>query len=266
MKNHQLRIKPFCSKNISLIFSFIVVFIFGISNSITAQKIEGIKEVIQEFFIGETVYCQKKNEVQLTSKPAYWKKAGLTIASVPLQFEYGITDRLQIEMNFPYYFIHPKNEKAVKGAGNMEAGFLYNILKGNRLFALSLGFEVGLPVSKKEKAIDEAEIEWAPFLIAAWQIGKTQIHASFAAELTNTESALKYNLAAVVPFEDWCATLELNAKKGDSKIVYLTPGLIWKGLDDFEFALGISKNIGKNNPVAGLILMITYEFSLKKKD
>lgn len=252
-------------KKTSLVLYFTGIFIFGIADPVRAQQEEGIEELLQEFFIGETVYAQEKHEVQFTSMPAFWNKDGFGITSIPLQFEYGFTDRFQIELNLPYYFLHPKTGQTVSGTGNMEVGFLYSILNANKPFALSLALDVALPTANKEKDIDEAEVEWEPSLIIAKQVGRGQVHASLGAEITKSESAMNYKLGTVFPFGVWRATLELNGKTNDDKPIYLTPGLIWKGLDDFEFGVGFSKNI-TGAVEWGTILMATYEFSLTRKD
>jgi hypothetical protein len=255
------------TKKITLVFYFTGIFIFCASKPAGAQKISEIEESLQEFFMGETVYAQEKNEVQFTLKPAYWKKDDMEMLSIPLQFEYGFTDRFQIEVQLPYYFLRPQPGQAVNGMGNAEVGFLYNILKGNKPFAFSVAMEVGLPTAQKEKGIDEKEVEWEPSLIIARQIGRAQVHASIAAEITKSESTFyNYNLATVFPFGDWRATLEVNGKINDEKIFYLTPGLIWKGLDDFEFGVGVSKSINKNYTASGVFFMVTHEFSLTKRN
>jgi hypothetical protein len=254
---------PFIKK-IPLGVCFAGMLTFGMTNPVRAQE-EGIEEMLQEFFISETVYAQEKNEVQFTSKPAYWKKEGFGITSIPLQLEYGFTDRFQVELNLPYYFLHPKTVQNVRGTGNMEVGLLYNILKGNKPFALSLALDVGLPTANKEKEIDEAEAEWEPSLIIAKQVGRGQVHVSLGAEITKTESEMNYKLGTVFPFGAWRATLELNGTINNSKTIYLTPGFIWKGLDDFEFGLGFSKSI-TGTMERGTILMATYEFSLTRKN
>lgn len=254
---------PFLEK-IPLVVYLIGIFILGIPGPVNAQKDEGIEELLQEFFLGETVYAQEKNEIQFTSKPAYWKKDGDGVTSIPLQIEYGFTDRYQIEINLPYHFLYPTTGQTVSGTGNMEVGFLYNILKANRPFALSLALDVELPTAKKEKDRGEAEVEWEPSVIIAKQIGRGQVHVSLGAEIAKNESSMNYKLGTVFPFGDWRATLELNGETSEGKPVFFTPGLIWKGLDDFEFGLGFSKSMNGTTEW-GSILMVTYEISLTKK-
>jgi hypothetical protein len=250
---------------------FVVIFltgvsILGISKHATSQKNYGMEELLQEFFIAKPVYAQHRHEVQLTVKPNYWRPQGSEITSIPLQVEYGFTDKFQVELELPYDFNHSISGERLRGIGKAELGFLYNILKGNNPFALSLAMDIGLPTERREKGVEKRTVTWGPSLIAAKQIGTAQVHVSVGAELCCGQSALNYNLASVLPFGVWRATLELNGESDDENLLYLTPGLIWKGLDDFEFGLGIPKSLNKNSSSWGMILMITHEFSLTRQD
>jgi len=246
-------------KTASLIVCLTCLFILFIPRSANSQKGGEIEESLQEFFIGETVYAQKKHETQLTSKPSFWKKEGLQIISIPIQVEYGFTDRFQVELSLPYHFLFPKVGQNVNGIGNTEAGFLYALLKDKKL-ALSVALNVGLPTANKTKNIDDPEVEWEPSLIVARQIGRAQLHAALSASLTKNESEFNYNLSTVVPFGDWRATLELNGKINEGKMIYLTPGLLWKGLEDFEIGLGASGSILEKTGGWGIVVMATFEF------
>ena len=231
-----------------------------------SQKVESLEELVQELFIAQTVYAQHKNEVQFTIKPAFWKIQGSRIMNIPLQLEYGFTDRLQVELGFPFGLSHSAIGESSSVMGNTEVGFLYNFLKGNKPFALSLAMEFGLPTEKRVKDIENAGVTCGPSLIVATQIGRSQVHISFGAEISRSVSSFNYNLAGVYPLQDWLATLELNGEIDDQKIIYITPGLVWKGLDDFEFGVGIPKSITNNSVSMGVIVMITHEFSLTRRD
>lgn len=60
------------------------------------QEKQDTEETLQEFFLNETVFVQNKNEFQVTTKPAYWNQKDRQEINLPFQFEYGITNRLQI--------------------------------------------------------------------------------------------------------------------------------------------------------------------------
>lgn len=251
-------------KKIQLACCITVVLLFGLMKPATAQKTEELKELLQVFFSGETVYPQAKNEVQLTTLPAFWKTKNTRTTTATSEIEYGVSKRFTVEVELPYSFIHQAGNQSVHGAGNMEIGLLYNIVNSNKSFALSAAMDIELPAKKEQKGIAEPELEWEPYLVAAKQFGRMQVHAAVAAEITKNETAFNYKLSTVFPFGDWRATLELNGKFNNEKIIYLTPGLVWKGLNDFEFGLGFSRTITGNAGERGFIFMITHEFSLSK--
>ncbi len=194
--------------NFAYFKKYVLVFLAGsyslcISKTATSQMMSGIEEQLQEFFIAQPVYPQHKNEIQFTTKPTYWKIQGAEITNFPFQVEYGLTNRLQIELELPYGSSHAITGERLRGMGNAEIGFLFNILKGTNPFAMSLAMEVGLPTEKRIKGFERRKVAWEPSLIVANQIGRAQVHASFGAELVRGESAFNYNLASVYPFGAW---------------------------------------------------------------
>ena len=259
--------KQILLKLLLLITFLCSILIYSRPGAVQAQKIEPLNQLVQEFFIAETVYPQEKKELQFTLRPVYWNNEQTETVRIPLQIEYGFTNRFQVELSLPYNFNYPKYQQNNKGIGNTEVSFLYNLLGGNKPFALSLSFGVGLPTANKEKLTDEDgdEFEWEPAIIIAKQIGSAQIHAGLAGELINGKSALNYNIAAVLPVANWRCMLELNGTNNDRKMFYLTPGLVWKGLEDFELGAGFSKSITNNTDGWSVILMLTYELNLIKR-
>jgi hypothetical protein len=266
MKNQLQQISTTFFKRFVLAFFFTGIYILSFSNSVMSQRINSSDELLQEFFIGQTVYAQHRNEIQFTIAPVYWKKQVSEVASFPLQLEYGLSERFQFGLELPYSFGNSKNSQRAMGIGNAEIGFLYTFFKDNKSIVVSLAMGLGLPTEKREKGVERAKVQLGPSLIVARQIGKAQVHTSFGVEFSRGESAFNYNLATVYPFADWRATIEVNSEIDDHKIIFLTPGLIWKGIEDFEFGLGISKSVNKNSASCGVILMITHEFSFIRGD
>jgi Putative MetA-pathway of phenol degradation len=248
-------------KHVSFLFLAHVLILTN-SGITSAQNTGQLSESIQEFFKGETVYAQNKNEIQITTKPSYWKKADIDLIDIPLQIEYGFTDRLQIELCLPYDYIRFKGDEKTNGLGNVEIGLLYNLLNRNKPFALSLALGMGLPTAQKAKNPEEVQTEWEPSLIIARQAGKAQFHASLGAEITETEFTFNYHFGAIMALGDWRTTLELSEKKDNEGQLYITPGIIWKRVEDFEFGVGISKSITGQPRQLGFMVMITHEFSL----
>ena len=228
-----------------------------------AQITDVLPQLLQEFFISETVFAQEKKELQATVRPAYWKNKQFSSVQIPLLLEYGFTNRLQVEVTVPFQLHSSGEEQQKYERTNFEAGVLYNILKSNKPFALSAGLEIDWSNAKSQKDNGELEdgIGWEPFLTLARQFGRTQVHANLVAEIRDKETEFTYAFATATSFGKWLATVEINATFQNNKTTSVIPGVIWKGMDDAEFGLGISKS--KNE--WGILLMATYEFSLGKK-
>jgi hypothetical protein len=141
-----------------LVCSFCLIFLN--IKPVGAQKNALIQELLQEFFIGETVYAQQKEEIQITFCPAFWKSNSLQTINIPLQFEYGLTDRLQFETRIPYNFYSPTSSLRNNGIGGAEIGFLYNVINNSKPFGLSLSLGCVLPIQQNTKGFEETAAEW----------------------------------------------------------------------------------------------------------
>lgn len=111
-----------------------------------------------------------------------------------------------------------------------------------------------------EKNNEEAEAAWQPSVHIAKKMGKVEMHSGLAAEITGSGSTYLYSLATVFSVGNWRPTFELNGDINREKEIHLTPGVLWKGFDDFELGLGISKSIRKEAHSWGIVFMITHEF------
>ena len=237
------------------------VFVMGNTIASYGQKPANlIPELLQEFFMNEPVFAQQKNEFQVTVKPA-WRKTSSSPSSLhlPVLAEFGITDRLQVELSVPIQFNRRASQQQVHEKDHPEAGLLYSILKGNAPFALSAGLELAWSTAKQQKETGNPGngLAWEPVLILARQFGTIQIHTHLSAEIKNRETEFMYGIAAATRLGNWLPTMEINGEGQAISTISVTPGVIWKGVDDFEFGLGLTKG---NSFWVGT-LMITYEFS-----
>ena len=225
-----------------------------------AQKSGAIPELLQEFFLSETVFPQQKNELQLTARPTFWKNKNLSYLQIPVWLEYGFTNRFQVELTVPVRIMFPRGQKPVADTRTLEAGLLYNIVNRNKPFALSAGLDIEWATAKDEEEIGEVKsrIAWEPIIIIARQFGRTQVHANLGAELIGNEAEFPYGLATATSLGHWIITMEITGEMHDNKTIFLSPGLIWKGIDDFELGAGVSKG----RSIWGLTLMATYELPL----
>ncbi len=254
--------KTFSTKAVLPLFMCCIINFLSYSVSRAQVKLE-MDEYLQEFFLAETVFSQEKNEVQFTLKPLFTKSRYRQL-SIPFSVEYGITDRLQLELEVPYIISTFSKQETIRGFGNSEVGILYNIIKANRPFSLSAG--LGIPLKTSSRIIRPyiSETSWEAFVVAARQFGHIQIHTNLQSEFSEGEIVLNYGVASVFNFGRFSATFEITSEKEEERIFNFTPGLIWSKPNGFEFGLAVSKSLNSSYNDWGVVAMMTYEFSLNR--
>ncbi|HMF70327.1 MAG TPA: hypothetical protein VK616_02570, partial [Flavitalea sp.] len=186
---------------------------------------------------------------------------------IPLAVEYGLTDRLQIEVEVPYLISSLTERHRIRGMGNVEVGLMYNILKSYRPFSLSVGMNKTLQTAGKHIRAYDNEASWEAYTVVARQLGIGQIHGNFRTELADGQLKLNYGMASVFNFGRCNATFEVTTDKEEERIFFFTPGLIWKQPNGLEFGMALSTSVDKYSDNWSLAAMLIYEFSIfSKKD
>lgn len=248
--------------------------------------------LIQSFFLTETVYPQAQGETQITLVPSYFSNNGdgddLLLG---LSVEYGITDRFAVGAGWiPYRKIYFDQASDQSGPGDLELGVKYAFDKNEDLqLQIAIGLGVTLPTGDEDKGLSEGNRVYEPFIVLSKDFGDdTNIHFNLAygfVEVVNRPheiglaekeeimdggkdgaNGLALNLGLVTKLSPhWRGTLELNLETneiddGEETESFFTPGLVWKGLDDFEFGLGVPIGLTDESPDWGLIAKASYEF------
>ncbi len=221
------------------------------------EKDEEEDELIQDFFVAETVYAQPKGGTQITLMSRY--DEGTAEWQSPLILEYGITSRFQVGVELPYVSRRMGEGGRTSGLGDIEAGVLYALSSNLDTLAVSAGLEVGLPTGSEERELGEGKTTWEPFVTFGRKLGRGQTHFGFRVG-TGDETDLGYNLAYVLPAGRLRWTLELTGDASKEPTVALTPGLIWKAPRGAEWGLGISRGLNSKTPHWSGIAQYTIEF------
>jgi len=238
-----------------------VIIVLCCSKPTKAQSKLEMDEYLQEFFTGETVFSQDRNEIQFTLKPSFTKSEQSQLC-IPFSVEYGITDRLQIEVEVPYLISSLTERQRIKGMGNAEVGLMYNILKSYRPFSLSVGINKNLKTAGKDIGAYDEEASWEAYTVVARQLGSGQIHGNLRTELADGQINFNYGVGCVVNFGRFDGTFEVTTNKEEERIFYFTPGLIWKQPNGLEFGMALSKSVDKYSDGWSLVAMMIYEFSI----
>ena len=211
-----------------------------------------LQEYVEEFFLSEAVRNQDRGELQLTFGVDSRQEIG---TSTSLKTEYGLTRRLQLTVELPYGVTEEESSEGASRWSTASLGFQYQIIRSDSPFALSVGMALGVPVRSA------GEVEYQPMILAAKAFRKSQLHASFAADIAEEESSFQYNLATVYPIQrHWFPTLEFNGRYlHDKNAFYLTPGIYRHFEHRFECGVGVPLGLGGTAGAVGVVGKLSWE-------
>ena len=123
--------------------------------------------------------------------------------ALPLAFEYGITDRLQILVE-PVLFssIRPDGGDSTTGIGDTEATVMYKIADESTFMpALAIATEVTFATASNNR-IGSGKTDYTPFIIASKRMDRWDLHANFGYSIigepngVSAENTFNYAVAA----------------------------------------------------------------------
>lgn len=218
---------------------------------------DAIPEYIQEFFLSEAVRSQDRGELQVTAGVLVSKNhhSAADGTSAGLDFEYGLTDRLQLAVEVPYGIRSTATSETPGDWSTLDTGLLYQFIRTSHPFALSAGIGAGLPLNS------QAGASFVPEVVMAKVLGVVQVHASFEPEISKDNTSLAYNVAAVRPWPHHLyPTLEFNGRRNDAiNSFYITPGLYRRLPHRLEFGAGVPIGAGSHSSPIGAAFKMTWE-------
>jgi hypothetical protein len=228
------------------------------------------RALIEEFLTAEPSYVQLRGETEFSSAFDYRKPRGDW--SVPILVEYGITDRIEAEVEARYLSV-PGDGSRNRGPGDVELGLHYALRPDVDKVAVTLGADVGLPTGDEARGLGSGQAGVEFFAIAGLKRGRAELHVTGMLEI-GEEAEPELNAAAVYPHGDLRFTLEANVLSGASKYgeepdeergnenlwVVLTPGLFHRPSPEIEYGIGVPIGLTRTAPEWGIIGRMTIEF------
>jgi hypothetical protein len=228
----------------------------------------GVEEIIQELFIGQTVYSQEQLELQLTSGLSFARSEANDTFELPLALEFGLTDRLQIELEgFGAFILAPAQQRS--GIGNPSLGLLYNIVNsGEKGFALSTSVEGTLPALTDGVGEDAFSSELS--LIGYQEISSLAINLQLSVEVAREqkENTLGATLSVGVfgALGHFRPTAELSASlDAEQRSLTVAPGLLYR-MGELEFGVGAPIDIIGGDLAIVSLLVWEHGFAEGQKD
>jgi hypothetical protein len=253
-------------------------------------EVEEREQPVQEVFQTGLVYPQERGEVQLSYTSRFSKGKHHSALETLLNFEYGITDHWQIEVEWNAMTRRTETgELATRGRGDLGIGTQYSFMNMRRSnFHSAIGFEVTFPTGNVEKELGEGFIEYEPYVIVARDFPKlnnmqifSQVGVGFVQrvhrrvgedEEAPAAHEFNFNAGMFMPFRHMVFTGEFNLSTnrwnhgGQEREMYLTPGVVWRLPRAWELGFGVPVGLTRDSDKAGAILRVVYEFGTRRGD
>jgi hypothetical protein len=260
---------------------------FFLSHGWADEEASLLKEVTQT----ETVFLREKGEIQITTSLDFSIGEKEDLLAFPFAIEYGLSDVWEAELEWDtFLFKDPDHEFSTHGIGDLRMGTKYSFLNiGGSNFHIAPGFEIDFPLASVNKDLSDGFMRYEPSLVLAldfpnWNFLQffTEIGVGLldrvkepddeedrepkAHELTwDTGFILPLHEEALITFEFNWETNEWNNNGTDSEM-YITPGLDWEFLDDWEFNVEIQIGVNHDADDYKINATLTYEFDLFEED
>jgi hypothetical protein len=236
------------------------------ANDAAAKEPDAVEDVIEQLFLGETVYPQERFELQ-ASTGIEWKRAGRHVDfAIPVELEFGVTDRFQLAVEAPVLFVR-RDAGVIAGVGSVEASAFYNVISRRSLgLSFSAGLGIGSPASARELGSSSFAIR--PVIVGYKELGPVHLNVSTEAAIalpSSTEAAevgVEVALGVFVALGSLIPTLELAGEFEDESELSLAPGLLWHPCCELELGLAVPIGLTKGSAGAGLLLHATWEIDL----
>lgn len=227
---------------------------------------------LEELVRTEMVFPQEKGEVQVSLRLAYARGAeGGDGWSIPLTAEYGLTDRLQIELGWEgYQRIHEEGETR-DGVGNLGISLQYSWLDiANSGINIAAGAEYEFATGDADVILEEDDDDDAErgdsyelYLIVAKDLNSfadKQILVQIGVEHEEDAYFDFVNLAGYAKVgRNLAASLEYNwHEEGEER--YISPALAWKAGASWELGLGVSIGVHEEADDYQIIGRVTREW------
>jgi hypothetical protein len=232
-----------------------------------AQEAQDEKCLPEELAVTRSIVMQDADELETTTSFNFLKSRDKKQITTAAEFEYGLTDRWELDAEVPYQFVNPNGGRAANGVGDVEAAVRYRVIPMTKeALALNVGLAVGVPTGDRIHDLGEGRLTLAPFFTASTWAGPVNLQLNCAWERAVTDAGEEprdnfiYNVAILYPIQRWFLVLEGNGNSThELTTYYVTPELIWRPMSRLQFL--IAAPIGVTHAAAdyGIVASVTLE-------
>jgi hypothetical protein len=225
------------------------------------------KRLPEELAITRSIVMQDADELESTVGFSFFKFRDQKQITTAAEFEYGLTDRWELDAEVPYQFVNPNGARAANGIGDVETGVRYNVIPMDKEpLALNVGLTVGIPTGDRLHDLGEGRLTLAPFFTASTWAGPVNLQLNCAWERAVTDVGEEprdnfvYNVALLYPIQRCFLVLEGNGTSThELTTYYVTPELIWKPTTRLQFLIAAPIGVTRTAADYGIVASVTLE-------
>jgi hypothetical protein len=189
---------------------------------------------------------------------------------VQAQGQYGITDQVAVGGSLPFISNPDGVHGGATGFGDVDlfGQYKFDQIIAPSVFDLTAQLDVVLPTGSGDKFRDRGKFGVRPLALAYkdfGQVGPGTLGAYGLFGLTFGKHVdVHMGVAVTYEIQHFAGVLELTDiqyTRPDYGVCQITPGVIYHGIEPFEFALGLPIGIGHDAPKAGIEFKVTYAFA-----
>jgi hypothetical protein len=211
-----------------------------------AQETNADKQLPEELANTASIVMQDADELESSLAFDQYQYNGSNVArkaTVAAEFQYGLTDRWELDAEVPYRFRDFNHGPSFHGIGDVEAGARYGVIPLNRgPVALDVGLALGIPTGDRKRDLGEGRVTLEPSFTASTWFGpvNTQLNCAWDRAVSNAgdepRDEFLYNVAILYPVGPCVLALEGNGiSTRDATEYYVTPEFIWNLTKRLEF-------------------------------
>lgn len=241
---------------------FILVFLaIACLTASTAVISDTETESINELFQSNVVYTQETDEVQLTLRPEFRNNSNGELWLLSAGAEYGITDALQVEIEWTAYAREdPDMAASADGVGDLSIGLQHSWLNlGDKPLHAAIALEVVFDVGDDDLESNEEDTVWEPSVVVASRpelLMGIEAFIEVGGEFSSEESETYFNIGGYREFGDQLLSIEFNYEEEER---YLTPGISRRWQNGWEAGLGIPIGLNDDSDDFRAIFLLIYE-------
>jgi hypothetical protein len=247
--------------------AWLLVVLLAAESWTVAQDTQSDRPLPDELAITSTVSLQDADEFQNTADFRFFKGPDQKHITASAEFEYGLTDRWELDVGVPYEFVNPNDGSSANGIGDVEAGVRYGVIPpGKQPFAFDVGLGLGIPTGDRTRELGEGRLTLEPSFTASTWFGRfnAQLNCGWQRAVTNAgeepRNDFEYNIAILFPVKHWFFVVEGNgASTHQATAYYITPELIWKPTTNLQFLVAVPIGVTGAAADYGIVASATLE-------